>query len=556
MKIFIYLLLIISCHSALAEIQLPVLFSDGMVLQQKAKVPVWGWAVKGRQVEVVFNNQTKITTVDDNGKWMLHLDPLKASAEPSELKITVGPESKTIKNVLVGEVWLCSGQSNMDYTIRGLLHRPAFNKKYQPISEAIKKEILTARDPLFRQIVVKEYRNSHFKKFESFKGRWIESSPQNNGAFTATGYFFGRQLRDELKVPVALIKSAWGGTMIQPWIPKNSYQANAALKKYYEQQITSIKQQINTWDEAKAQSNYEGSISEWEKQKKDAIAASKKIPRKPRPAQHPERFTWVPSTLYNAMIHPLVPYSIKGVIWYQGESNVHRAELYGQFLTSLISGWREAWNQGDFPFYYAQLANWENPRAKLRKGSPNPVDNVPWATVCNQQRLTLKVKNTGMAVLHDIGEAEDIHPKNKIDVGKRLALWALAKDYGKNIIFSGPLYKSSEFTDSKVIISFSSAGEGLMVGKKELLQKAVEVALPLKGFQICGSERVWKWAEAKIISKDKVEVYSSEIESPTEVRYAWAQNAEGSNLYNKNGLPTSVFKAIKHTYQSITGENK
>jgi len=522
-----------------ANIELPALFSDGMILQQKAKVPIWGWAAKGTHVSVIFNNQTKSTTVDDDGKWMLHLDPLKASAESSELKITVGPESKTIQNVLVGEVWLCSGQSNMDYTMQALTG-PAINKKNQPIVDSIRKEIAEAKDPLFRQITA-EYRNSHFKELESFKGRWVESSPQNNGSFTATGYYFGRQLRRELKVPVALIKCAWGGTIIEPWISKQSYLDNAEITKHYEDKTMYIKQKLNQWDEDKVQAAYRESIRKWEKNKKEAIAQNKPIPHKPQMPKHPDSFNWAPSTLYNGMIHPLLPYGIKGVIWYQGESNgwhvSQKSELYGKYFECLISGWRKAWKQGDFPFYYAQLANWS-------EVLPNPVDKVAWTTVCNQQRLTLKVKNTGMAVLHDIGEAEDLHPKNKIDVGKRLALWALAKDYGRNIVYSGPLYKSSVFNGSRVTITFSSVGQGLMTGRKTLLEKAVEVQIPLSGFQICGADRSWNWAQAKIINKNQVEVFCPEVKVPVEVRYAWAKNAQGSNLYNKEGLPASVFKTI------------
>jgi len=542
MKLIITLSLLVFSFTLSAKIQLPGLFSDGMVLQQKVKVPVWGWAAKDTLVKVAFGNQVKSTTVNDDGKWMLYLDPLKASAEPSEMKITVGTESIAINNVLVGEVWLCSGQSNMDFTIKRLLDLPS-NKKNRPIANHIAKETAKAKDPLLRQIL-SPHGLSAFKEQEKFRRRekWIESSPANNGNFSATAYYFGRQLRQELGVPVGLIKSAYGGTLIQPWIPMHGYQQNEEMKKFYDTKLSDVKQKLKKWDEAKEKAQYAEKMAAWKIKKQEALAAKKSIPQRPRSPIRPDRNRAIPSTLYNSMISPLAPYAIKGVIWYQGESNAinrqGKQEIYAQYMTILISSWRETWKQGDFPFYFAQLANYS-------KAKTMPLENDPWATVCNQQRLTLRVKNTGMAVLNDIGDARDVHPKNKIDVGKRLALWALAKDYAKDIVYSGPLYEKSVFSDSMVTITFSSVGQGLMVGKKNLLENAVEVQESLKGFQICGADRLWKWAEAKIISKNQVEVFNSSVSSPVEVRYAWAKNAEGSNLYNKNGLPTSVFNAIK-----------
>jgi len=240
--------------------------------------------------------------------------------------------------------------------------------------------------------------------------------------------------------------------------------------------------------------------------------------------------------LYNGMLSAVVPYAIKGAIWYQGESNAgYMTEHYEDYFSAMIRSWRKEWGRGDFPFYWAQLANFRDPNA-------DPLEEDGWASICDQQRRTLKLPNTGMAVLIDIGEAKDIHPRNKPDVGKRLALWALAKDYGIDVpAYSGPLYKISEVKGSKILLRFSQVGSGLMVGSKNLMDDAVEIDEPLKRFQICGKNRAWQWADAMIVSKDTIEVSHPEIAEPVVVRYAWSSNPEGANLYNKEGLPASLF---------------
>ncbi len=243
-----------------------------------------------------------------------------------------------------------------------------------------------------------------------------------------------------------------------------------------------------------------------------------------------------PSTLFNGMVNPAIPYGIKGAIWYQGESNAkHNNELYTKHFQAMITGWRQHWGQGDFPFYFVQLAN-------FRKPVVDPVDLDPWAIICDQQRRTLSLKNTGMAVINDIGESNDVHPHNKIDVGKRLALWALKNDYDQDLTaWSGPLYQSHKVSGNTVILTFDQAGSGLMSGKKHALDPTMETKEPLKGFQICGKDRKWKWATATITGKNAIEVSHPDVAQPTIVRYAWAANPKGANLYNKEGLPASVF---------------
>ncbi len=521
--------LLIATTCLAGELSLPAIFSDGMVLQQKTKVPVWGKAAPKASVKVGFGGQEKEAAADDAGRWQVKLDALNASSEPASMTITSGKESHIIKDVLVGEVWLCSGQSNMAFTLSGLT-RKTRNSAFQALNDHIVKEAKTAADPLLRHFGV-ERATSAFKKLDTVGGVWISSNPEQNKSFTATGYYFGRELRRELKVPVGLIMSAWGGTRVEPWIPETTFQKDPEMAEYYTAATAKLRETHAKWDQAAADAKYEAAEKKWQETKK-----GKRPQKKTGPAGNQS----VPATLFNAMIHPLIPYAIKGTIWYQGESNQnHNPNKYEKHFRTLITSWRTLWDQGDFPFYFAQLASFKDP-------TKDPVDTDNWTLICEQQRRALGLKNTGMAVLNDIGDAKDIHPKNKIDVGKRLALWALNKDYGKDIpAWSGPLYKSHDITDSKVIITFDHVGSGLMTGSKHILEDTKETDEPLKRFQICGKDRQWKWAEARITGKDTVEVSHPEIAEPTIVRYAWAKNPEGANLYNKEGLPASVFTTEK-----------
>lgn len=528
--IFFFLL----SFSLMAEINLPSVFGDGMVLQQKQAAPVWGWAASGTEVTVSFKGQKKSAKADANGKWMLKLDALNASAESAEMTIKVGSETKVIKDVLIGEVWLCGGQSNMDFKLV-MLTGKAREAQYEPLAEYIRNEIKVANDPLLRQIKVPRV-VSPFEEKTNFVGNWDKAIPGKVGEFTATGYFFARELRKKLKVPVGLLNCNWGGTRVEPWIPMSKYQTTDSLKKYYESETAPVKDKVAKWDPAKAKANYEKQLAAWKENVKKAKEAKKKAPRKPRMQQRPDMSNRLPSTLYNAMTHTLVPYAIKGAIWYQGESNSgHYADKYKEHFGAMIEAWREVWGQGDFYFYWCQLAQFKAP-------NDQPLDNDGWATVLDQQRLTLSLPNTGMAVLNDVGEAKDIHPKNKIDAGKRLSLWAFKQAYGQDLVYSGPLYKSSKVEGKKVIVTFDQVGSGLMVGKKNLMEPTVESSEPLKRFQIKGADNKWLWAEAKISGKNSVEVWHKDIPSPVEVRYAWSANALGANLYNKEGLPASMFK--------------
>lgn len=519
--------------TVLAEITLPAVFSDHMVLQRGQAVPVWGTADAGETVQVRFADQVKTAKADADGKWRVELEVMPASFESRKMTVSSGEDSVTIADVLVGEVWLCGGQSNMDFTLNQFKGN-ARDPKYQSLSEFIRAEIAGANDPLLRHFKV-ERQISAFEEQTDAAGSWTLAVPGQVANFTGTGYFFGKDLRKQLNVPVALLSCNWGGTLVEPWIPADAFEQDDSLKQFYAGEMKSLKEQMGAWDEAVAKAEFEKKMADWTAKAEAAKAEGKKAPRKPKMATAPELSNRVPSTLYNGMLHSLVPYKIRGVIWYQGESNrSYFSSEYGQHFTALIESWRARWGQHDLPFIWCQLAAYTAEPAE-------PVVEDGWVTVCDFQRRTLSLPNTGMAVLNDIGQARDIHPKNKKDAGERLSLWALKLAYGRDVLPSGPLYKDSRIVGNKMVIRFDSVGSGLMVGKKHLMEPVVEDDAPLKFFQICGADGQWKWAQAKIAGNDTVEVWHPEIVKPVEVRYAWAANPEGANLYNQEGLPASVF---------------
>ena len=513
--------------ACLADVRPAALFADHMVIQRETEAPIWGRADAGEKVTVTGSwGKTATATADEAGNWSVRLKTPSAGG-PYTLTIQ-GDNTVEIKNVLSGEVWFCSGQSNMDFAMQMFtkISPTRTEKKYEPAVNYVKQEMESAQDDLFRQFEV-EKQTSPLEPLGTLKGSWLSSSPKNNPDFSATAYFFGRELRKELNVPVGLIKCAWGGTRVEPWIPAEAFQKDEEMAADFKREILALKGRIAKWDPAKAKANYQAALKKWETTKKG---------RRPKMAINPKEAKQLSATLFNAMVNPVVPYAMKGVIWYQGESNVGFNTLkYEVNFRTMISSWREHWGQGDFPFYFAQLANFRDPVTE-------PVDADGWASICDQQRRTLGLKNTGMAVLNDIGEAKSIHPHNKMEVGRRLALWALKHDYNKDVsVWSGPLYKSHKIKDGNVIIKFDSVGSGLMTGEKPVMGDTQETGDALKRFQICGADRQWKWAQAEITGKDTVTVSHPDVAEPVVVRYAWATNPEEANLYNKEGLPASLF---------------
>ncbi|MDG1357462.1 MAG: sialate O-acetylesterase [Akkermansiaceae bacterium] len=473
-----------------ADVVPSALFTDHMVIQRETQAPVWGTADAGEQVSVSGSwGESAATTTDASGKWMVKLKTPKAGG-PHTLTLK-GNNTVTIKDVLSGEVWFCSGQSNMEWRMEQLakVSKKRTTPEHVPTANYVKKEMETASDKLLRQFAVPRAK-SPMKPLTTLKGTWLDSSPQNNPGFSGTAYFFARELRRELDVPVGLINCAWGGTRIEPWMPAEAFQADKEMAAYYQ---TNQKQV---------------------------------------------------ATIFNGMVNPVIPYAIRGTIWYQGESNRDYNTLkYERHFSAMINAWRKLWAQGEFPFYFVQLTNYQGrDRASYDPSKMKPVEYDGWPSICDQQRRTLRVKNTGMSVSSDIGEAKDVHAHNKIDVGKRLALWALKHDYQQPVpVCSGPLYKSHKIDGKHVIIQFDHAGSGLMTGSKTGMEATQETQEPLTYFQICGVERQWQWAQAEITGKDTVTVSHPEVPNPTVVRYAWAMNAKAANLYNKEGLPASIF---------------
>ncbi len=482
-----------------ADVRLPSVISDNMVLQQGKAVPIWGWADANEAVTVTgsWGSGKWETTADQDGKWMVKIDTGKVGG-PYEMTIS-GKNPITIKNILVGEVWVCSGQSNMEFTVKQA------NNSAQEIAEA-------NNYPQIRQFLVG--RKVIYTPMYNCNGRWQICSSQTVGNFTAVGYFFGRELTKQLNVPIGLIHTSWGGTPVESW-----------MSREYLEKDPNFQPILKRFEETSANITELRAKYREEMQKYDAIVPKLKAEGKPLPPRPEEPIgpghAYSPTGLYNGMIVPIIPYGIRGAIWYQGESNAWRAYQYRTLFPAMIKNWRDAWGQGNFPFLFVQLANYMEPESQ-------PVES-DWAELREAQALALLVPNTGMAVTIDIGEP-DIHPKNKQDVGKRLALWALAKTYGKKIVCSGPIYAFMVIKgDNKAILNFHYVDGGL-----------VAKGGSLKGFAIAGEDRKFVWADANI-EGNTVVVSSDKVSVPVAVRYAWAKNPV-CNLYNKEGLPATPFR--------------
>ena len=524
-RVVLILLIASVCPKQLfADVEPNSLFSDHMVIQREAKVPVWGWADPGEKIEVVASWGKKAKTVaDSKGNWRVNLKTPKAGG-PFSITI-IGNNKVVINDVLSGDVWLCTGQSNMDFSMSKFVN-DAREPQYQPLVEYIRNEVATAKDDWIRHIEVPQTTSLYEKKI-NFEDNWRSVNPKQIGKITATGYFFARELRKHINLPIGLLECSWGGSRIQPWLSEETYMTDKNLRDYFEASRAKTKAKIETMEaEGYVDEPYQKALAKWEQNGKQG--------RKPKPATNPRKDRQEPATLYNGMLASIIPYAVKGAIWYQGESNAtFKPNEYEYYLTTMINNWRTDWNQGDFPFYYVQLASCRRGDDEADKG---------WAIVNDQLRRALKVSNTGMAVLHDIGEAKDIHPHNKIDAGKRLALWALKNDYNIKVdAVSGPLYQSKHIVDNKIIIRFSEVGSGLMPARKHLLNKAVMVDEPLGAFEIENENGQWYPAQAKIISKNEIEVWNASVANPKNVRYAWSATPKNANLYNKEGLPAAVF---------------
>ena len=494
-----------------ADIRLPAIIGDNMMLQAEEKAPLWGWADPGEMihVSVSWHRMERRTTADADGRWMLSIKTPPAGG-PYEI-ILKGKNTIAIENILVGQVWVGSGQSNMQMTVQS--------------SNDAEAEIAAAKYPKIRLFTVP--RKVADTPQDDCEGSWVACSPETVPGFSAVAYFFGRHLHQELKTPVGLIHTSWGGTPAEAWTTDAMMKSDPDFKPIldrYADAVANYPQAMVTFKEKTA---------EWQKAREQAQAEGKRAPRRPYAPLGPGH-PHSPSGLYNAMIAPLIPYAFQGAIWYQGESNAGRAYQYRKLFPAMIESWRQNWDQGQFPFLFVQLANFMQTRDE-------PGDSA-WAELREAQTMTLELPHTGMAVIIDIGDAKDIHPKNKQDVGKRLALWALANTYGHDVVYSGPLYKSMERKDGKIILRFDHVGGGLVA----------QGGAPLKGFAIAGADKKFIWAEAEI-KGDTVVVSSDEVSEPVAVRYAWADNPV-CNLYNQAGLPASPFRT--DTWPGVTAGKK
>ena len=486
-----------------ADVRLPALFTSNMVLQQGIESPIWGWADPGEDIQVTLHGKTTNTKAGKDGSWNAKLQKLKASNEPTTLTVK-GKNTINLENVVVGEVWVCSGQSNMQWPVSA--------------SNDPDIEVLTANYPDIRLITVPQYGTQEPQT--DFQGLWEPCTPDTVHSFSAVGYYFGRQLHQTLQVPVGLIDNAWGGSACEAWIRRDLLDKLPSAKPYMDQ----WKQTEANYDEAKAKANYQQQLATWKEKVAQAKAAGKAAPRKPRTPRNPLVGQHRPANLYNGVLKPIIGYGIKGAIWYQGESNSGRAKAYRDIFPLMIQNWRDEWGQGDFPFYWVQLAD-------FREESPTPTESN-WAELREAQTLTLSLPNTGQAVITDLGEAHDIHPKDKQNVAKRLARWALAKNYHfKDLVHRSPQYKGHQRNGKKVILHFEFVGGGL---------DTFDVRTPI-GFTLAGEDKVFHKATARIVGKDRIELSSDNVQNPVAARYAWADNPV-ANVQNREGLPLTPFR--------------
>ncbi|MEO7530475.1 MAG: sialate O-acetylesterase [Sediminibacterium sp.] len=636
MRKLVFTALAVCCFSfAFAEVHPAKIFSDSMVLQRGISIPVWGWADKGEKISIQFNKQNKTVITAADGKWRINLDVEKEGG-PYQLVIR-GNNTISFKDVLVGDVWICSGQSNMEFAVRS-----ANNSA---------EEIVAANFPMIRHTKIPLVVADKPQADLGSTNGWHTAMPANVGSFTAVGYFFAKKLYEELHVPIGLINSTWGGTDSETWTSREAMQNSDEFKELMAafpmvnlDSVAAIRQKetlaqvekiqgslptpasVTKWKEisfndnawprmklpglweqqslpgfdgviwfrktimlsaeeaAKAGDLLLGTIDDNDEtwvngvkvgstkgynlnriyliskgifhEGKNVIAirvedtggggglygeanalyvafSNVRIPLAGEWSYQVESSTKVngvgpnsyPTLLYNAMINPLVPYAIKGVIWYQGESNAGRAYQYRKAFPLLITDWRKKWQQGDFPFYFVQLASYNAGNGNSEKGST-------WAELREAQTLTLSLPNTGMAVTTDIGEAKDIHPKNKQDVGKRLAAVALHNAYGKSNEFSGPTYQSMKVNGSKVTVAFNHKGKGLITTDAQGL---------VKGFEMAGADKKFYPATA-IIEGDHLVLSTDNVPNPVAVRYAWADEAGSANLYNLEKFPAAPFR--------------
>lgn len=504
------------------NLKLSTMFADHAVLQCGMSVPVWGWAKPGAKVEVRFAGQSVSTTAKADGAWMIKLAPLAVDATPQVMRVSAGAAHIKLTDILVGEVWLCSGQSNMQYNMAGWFHRtnllPLLKRANHP-------HIRLYHVPMIEQ-------NFAGTPRKTAPATWQLCTPKNVAGFSAVGYLFGRELHNKLHVPVGLLESDWGGTHIEAWTPAIGFAKLPALKRTRQWLAMEMAHQ-RALDNA-----YHEAFSRWLKAVALAKSQGKALPEKPTApvdliaSPHAYNYhippkDWQPdphqnpTTLFNGMIAPLIPYAIRGAIWYQGENNVSTHDMhYFENLEAMVGSWRRLWHEGSFPFYIVQIA-------PFNYGRDAHWEPYIWR---GEEQAAMQLPNSGIASTMDIGNIKNIHPADKLDVARRLALIALAKTYARhNLVYSGPVFKSVRFTKGRAIISFTHVDGGLASRNEKALN----------WFEIAGADGKFVSANAKIVAR-RVVVSSPGVLHPKFVRFGWSDIA-APNLMNKSGLPALPF---------------
>lgn len=475
-----FFLLLLLAPLANAELKVANVFGDHMVLQQDMPIRVWGWADPGATVAVGLSDSQNATArslkADENGKWFTELPARKADGKTLELQVVSGDETIKFEDILLGEVWVCSGQSNMEWRLKQAANAD--------------QEVAAANHSTIRFFDVPKHVKQNDPQQDAQEADWHVCTPDTIGGFSAVGYFFGRELNTKLNVPIGLVGTNWGGQRIEPFTPPVGFEQVPELADY----VAELKQ-----------GKYKGGATQ----------------------------------IYNGMVAGLTPLSVRGAIWYQGESNAGDGLRYNYLKEALVKGWRTAFRNDDLSFYWVQLADFGSRHTGQPAGGG-------WGPVREGQRRALRVPNTGMAVIIDIGAEKDIHPRNKQDVGYRLAQWALAKNYGQAVVPSGPLYKSHKVEGNRIRISFDYVGGGLMVADKggEFYLDPVKETpdAEIAEFAVQDKDGTWHWAKATI-DGETILVWSEGVDAPQNVRYAYDSNPR-VNLYNKEGLPASPFTTV------------
>jgi sialate O-acetylesterase len=549
-------ILLLSGNMAFGQVKLPAIFGDNMVLQRGMHVPVYGWAQPGEKIDVSFMGSSFSTITAANGKWLVKLGKYKAGG-PYEMTVKGSATTFNYKNILIGDVWLASGQSNMEFGIQTEKHgAEAIQKATDGLIHLFYVPMALSLQPLYDIIT---------QSADSPNGKWVVCSPEVLAnprfawhGFSAVGLYFAEQIRKSVGVPVGMIGSYRGGTPAQSWISTEGLKQSPAFTKYadihqkladnydsavatYPKSQALYRDSLKIWN-TEVGAAYNEAMKKWNADVLVAKASGKLFPPQPKPSRPAPKVPAdplggynAPTVCYNGVITPLVGYGIKGVIWYQGESNgdgLVDAVEYKDLFPRMISDWRANWGQGGFPFLFIQLPN-------FRGAAITPSENN-WPWVREGQEKTLALKNTGMATIIDVGEINDVHPTNKLIPGNRLALVARHNVYGERIVASGPVYKSMKIDGNQIIISFDEINKGLvtasLVGDEAVNADGAE----LKGFGIAGADHKFVWAKA-VIKGNTIVVSADGIEKPEAVRYNWADNPPG-NLYNKDGLPARPFR--------------